>query len=217
MKRCFSMLLVLLLSWVTAVAQPFSGEIAAFKKQDSISFPAANQILFVGSSSFTMWKDVQQYFPSHPVINRGFGGSTLLDVTRYASDVIFKYKPKQIVIYCGENDIAGDSTVTSKIVFERFKKLYADIRTAMPRVSVVYISMKPSPNRVQLMPKFEQANRLIKKFISKKNKTMFIDVYHAMLNTDGTPMTDIFLEDQLHMNAKGYVIWKKIIQPVLVK
>jgi lysophospholipase L1-like esterase len=77
--------------------------------------------------------------------------------------------------------------------------------------------MKPSPNRVQLMPKFEQANRLIKNFLSKKSKTIFIDVYHAMLNTDGTPMTDIFLEDQLHMNAKGYAIWKKIIQPVLVK
>ena len=91
----------------------FWNDIEAFKKKDAASMPPKNAILFVGSSSFTRWTDVQQYFPSHPIINRGFGGSTLVDVIRYADDIIFPYQPKQIVIYCGENDIASSDTVTA--------------------------------------------------------------------------------------------------------
>jgi len=90
-----------------AIAQPFIEDIRAFKKQDSVSTPPKHSILFVGSSSFTKWKDVADYFPGYSIINRGFGGSTLVDVIRYADDVIFPYDAKQIVIYCGENDLAS--------------------------------------------------------------------------------------------------------------
>ena len=107
---------------------PFWGDIQAFKHQDSIEAPQQHAILFVGSSSFTKWTDVQTYFPGYTIINRGFGGSSLPDVTRYEKDVIFRYKPKQIVMYCGENDLAASDTVTSQMVFDRFKKLFTDIR-----------------------------------------------------------------------------------------
>jgi len=36
-----------------------------------------------------------------------------------------------------------------------------------------------------------------------------------MLGADGKPMPDIFIGDKLHMNAKGYAIWQKIIEPYL--
>jgi hypothetical protein len=100
-------LLLCLLSVITAktIAQPFFNEIQKFRQQDSISAPPAHPILFVGSSSFRMWKDVQSYFPGYTIINRGFGGSGLSNVIQYADDVIFKYNPRQIVIYCGENDL----------------------------------------------------------------------------------------------------------------
>src|SRR5690349_14110968 len=105
------LLLVLVFVFAGAFAQqqkpPFWEDIQAFKKQDSTHFPGTGKILFVGSSSFTFWKDVQDYFPGHPIINRGFGGSSIPDVIRYRQDVIFKYKPKQVVIYCGENDFAA--------------------------------------------------------------------------------------------------------------
>ncbi|HEV8273318.1 MAG TPA: G-D-S-L family lipolytic protein, partial [Chitinophagaceae bacterium] len=83
--------------------QPFWNDIQNFKKQDSVSFPPKNAILLIGSSSFTKWTDVQDYFPGYTIINRGFGGSTLLDQIRYVNDIVFPYDPKQIVIYCGEN------------------------------------------------------------------------------------------------------------------
>jgi len=106
----------LLLLFVTIIlnAQPFANDIAAFKKQDSIAPPPKNAILFVGSSSFTKWKDVQSYFPNYTIINRGFGGSILLDVIRYEKDIIFPYQPKQIVIYCGEKIIYRHPTTNAK-------------------------------------------------------------------------------------------------------
>lgn len=198
-------------------AQPFAGEIAEFKKQDSVSFPPQNAVLFVGSSSFRMWKDVQDHFPGHVIINRGFGGSTLLDVTRYANDIILPYKPKQVLIYCGENDFAANDSLNPAQLAQRFIDLFKIIRGRYRKVPIAYVSMKPSPSRKHLMEKFDAANVMIREFLAKKRRTAFIDVYHAMLKEDGTPMTDIFLGDNLHMNAKGYAIWQQLIEPHLLK
>src|SRR5437870_5399481 len=109
----------------TKTSPPFWNDIQNFKKQDSIHFPLKNAILFICSSSFTKWTDVQDYFPGYTIINRGFGGSTLLDVIRYAYDVILPYQPKQVVIYCGENDLAASDTVSATDVVQRFKTLFA--------------------------------------------------------------------------------------------
>lgn len=197
--------------------QPFWNDILSFRKADSLHPPATGQILFVGSSSFTMWKDVQTWFPGYDIINRGFGGSSLPDVIRYADDVIFKYKPRQIVIYCGENDLAAADSVTAGMVVSRFKILFGMIRQRMPRVPVVFVSLKPSPSRQHLMPRMLQANTAVKQFLKKKKHTTFIDVYHPMLEADGKPKPDIFSDDNLHMNAGGYAIWQKLIEPHLLK
>ncbi|GAB2810692.1 SGNH/GDSL hydrolase family protein [Ferruginibacter profundus] len=202
---------------VVANAQPFASDIAAFKKQDAIDAPPKNAILFVGSSSFTKWKDVQSYFPGHTIINRGFGGSVLNDVIRYEKDIIFPYQPKQIVIYCGENDVASSDTVSGKIVLARFKKLYTDIRQQLPATSIVFISLKPCPSRWQMRDRMIDANKRIRKYLKKKKNTSFVSVWKAMLDADGKPIAGIFIEDRLHMNAKGYAIWQKILEPYLQK
>ena len=218
MKRILFFLALVILVIPASLAQPYAKEIADFKKQDSLSFPESGQILFVGSSSFTLWKDVQQYFPQHPIINRGFGGSTLLDVTRYEADIIFPYKPKQIVIYCGENDIANDSTVTGAVVFGRFKKLYDDIRLNLGKVPIVYVSMKPSPSRWHLRAKQTDGNERIRKFLrKKKRRAVFVDVWPGMLGADGKPREELYIADKLHMNAQGYIIWQKLLEPLLLK
>lgn len=200
----------------SAATPPFWNDIQNFKKQDSIHFPPKNAILFIGSSSFTKWTDVQQYFPGYKIINRGFGGSTLLDQIRYANDIIFPYQPKQIIIYCGENDLASSDTVTAAMVFDRFKQLFQIIR-AKTEAPIANISMKPSPSRRHLFSKMRQGNQLIKDFLATQKNTVFIDVHQKMLNTLGEPFPEIFLSDSLHMNAKGYAIWQKEIQPYLLK
>lgn len=221
MKKVFVSMLLLFVVLVTNAQNkepfPFWNEVQKFKTADSAAFPVANQVLFIGSSSFTMWKDVQTYFPDRKILNRAFGGSTLADVIRYRYDVIFPYQPKQIVIYCGENDFASSDTVTVELVMQRFTTLFNYIRAKYKNVPVAYVSMKPSPSRVHLLDKYKEANQKIKSFLSTKPNTKFVDVYSAMLNENGEPMPDIFLKDNLHMNAKGYAIWKTKLEKVLLK
>ena len=216
-KKAVNIFFLIVFLHFAAGAQPFAAEIAAFKKKDSISFPPQDAILFVGSSSFTKWTDIQNYFPGHTIINRGFGGSTLPDLIRYEQAVIFPYRPKQVVIYCGENDIASADSISGEIVFKRFKRLFQDIRNQFPKIPLVYISMKPCPLRWHMQERLVEGNSLIKKYLKKKKQTKFISVWNSMLDPDGKPREDIFIEDKLHMNAKGYAIWQKIIEPVLIK
>jgi len=217
MKK-LSIIFLLLLPGFSQAQQPaFWNDIQAFKKQDSTHFPGTNKILFVGSSSFTKWTDVQSYFPSYPIINRGFGGSSLTDVIRYKDDIIFKYRPKQIVIYCGENDLAASDTVSAETVVKRFKELFLSIRSRYPNTPVMYISMKPSPSRQLLLPKMIKGNETIRKYLATKKNTVFIDVYKEMIDDEGKPRPELFLDDNLHMNKNGYVIWQKLLQPHLLK
>jgi lysophospholipase L1-like esterase len=213
--KSFTFLVILSLHG-NVFAQPFMSEIKAFRKADSIAQPPKNAILMIGSSSFTKWKDVQEYFPEHTLLNRGFGGSSLTDVIYYAKDVVLKYKPKQILIYCGENDIAGSSLVTADTVFERFKILYGIIRSKFKRIPIAFISMKPSPSREKYLVTMQKANEQIKSFIDKQKRAAYIDVYHSMFDADGKILNHIFLSDKLHMNAAGYKIWQGIIGPYLV-
>ena len=202
---------------VVAQKPPFYDDIQNFKSQDSISKPPKNAIVFTGSSSFTRWTDMESRFPGYTVINRGFGGSSLPDVIRYADDVIFKYKPKQVVIYCGENDAAGDTTITADTITNRFNTLYKMIRKRLPKASVVFVSMKPSPSRVSVRNVVIKANEQIKQLLSKDKNAAYVDVYSKMLNSQQMPMPDLFVSDSLHMSPRGYDIWQEAIRPVLKK
>lgn len=215
MKKLLAFLLAVAVGASTVVAQedkPFYNDIRGFKIADSIQAPPQDAILFVGSSSFRMWNDLQKDFPKKVVINRGFGGSSLPHVIDYANEIIFPYNARQIVIYAGENDFAASDTVSAQTVASRFQQLFYLIREKQPDVPIVFISIKPSPSRAHLMRKMSEANQLIKEFLSEHKKTEFVDVYTLMLNESGHPKEDIFLEDKLHMNRKGYDIWKKAIK-----
>ncbi len=197
---------------------PFQPEIDAFAKADKINMPDEGKILFAGSSSFRLWKDVNDYFPGMPILNRGFGGATLLDLIQYSKETIIQYKPKQIFIYCGENDIADNDTVKPKDVFNRFKKLYSILRTQLPASTpIVFLSLKPSIARWSMHEKMAASNELIKSFVKTQKNIQFLDVYSAMLGADGQPFNDIFIADKLHMNTKGYAIWQKLISPLLLQ
>lgn len=211
------LLLFVIISCYSANAQPFINEIKAFRRADSTSMPPQNAILLIGSSSFTNWKDVAKYFPEHTIINRGFGGSSLPHMTMYAEDIIFKYNPKQIIIYCGENDLTGGPSITADTIFNRVKKLHQLIRSRYKKVPIAYISMKPSPSREKYLETMQKGNALIKGFMEQQKRSSYIDVYSSMLDANGKVLTHIFISDKLHMNAEGYKIWQGVIAPYLVK
>ncbi|RYF95882.1 MAG: G-D-S-L family lipolytic protein [Chitinophagaceae bacterium] len=215
-------LLILVLLWaVQASAQEeqpaFWDDVQAFRKQDSIAQPPSKAILFIGSSSFTMWKNPQQDFPGSTIINRAFGGSTLLDQLRYVKDIVYPYNAKQIVIYCGENDIASSDTISAATVANRFYELFQLIRKKLPKAQVTFISMKPSPSREFALPRLRAANDMIRTFLATKKRTTYVDVYKEMITDEGKPRPELFLTDNLHMNRAGYDIWIRLMQPYLLK
>jgi lysophospholipase L1-like esterase len=220
MKKILVLILFLALSLESVKAQTapaFWQDIVAFKKQDEDQRPPVNPILFVGSSSFTRWNNIQESFPGYPILNRGFGGSTLVDVIRYAYDVILPYQPKQVVIYCGENDLASADSISSDEAVRRFKTLFGIIRTNLPTARISYVSIKPSPSRAHIQGKVKQANKDIKRFLKKQKNTDFIDIYDAMLSKEGVMREELYVQDRLHMQPEGYRIWQAIIAPYLLK
>ncbi|HUC80906.1 MAG TPA: SGNH/GDSL hydrolase family protein [Flavisolibacter sp.] len=218
MKKLLKLIATFLLLCTTTFAQqqkPFWNEITDFKRTDSAQAPPKNAILFTGSSSFRLWKDVQQAFPKHTIINRGFGGSSLPHAIQYADEIIFPYQPKQVVVYCGENDFGAGDSITGQTVFQRFQQLFSLIRERLPKTKITFVSMKPSPSRWHLKEKMETGNKLIKDFLKKQKKASYVDVWTPMLNDEGKPREELFVGDKLHMNEKGYAIWQEKILPHL--
>lgn len=205
----------LLLATLLQTKPPFYDDIQAFLKQDREHPPVPGQILFVGSSSFTRWKDVQKDFPNFFILNRGFGGSSIQDVIRYADQIIFPYKPKQIVVYCGENDFAAEPNLPAFKVANRFKELFHVIREKLPEVPLIYISMKPSPSREALFPKMTAANGFIRDFLATQKAAKYIDIVPLMLDAGGKPRKELFEADNLHMKRAGYEIWIRELEPFL--
>lgn len=207
MKK-FVVSLVLLLFTFSSFSQekPFWNEIQAFKKQDSIQPPKDGMMLFIGSSSFRLWKTLQDDFDNENIVNRAFGGATLLDLIHYQDDVVLKYKPKKIFIYCGENDVASSTEVTPQVVLSRFKTLHTTLRKQFPDTPIIFVSIKPSISRWSMRNTMMASNELILIYLKQDPNATFVNIWHLMLENE-EPRKDIFVEDNLHMNAKGYAIW----------
>lgn len=191
------------------IPHAFEKEIQAFEASDRTNPPPKNAILFVGSSSIRMWKTLAQDFPEYRVLNRGFGGSQISNAIYFAERIVLPYRPPVIVMYSGGNDLnAGKSAET---VFNDFKAFVSKVRAALPQTRIVYISVAPNPARWAQMDRIREANRLIRDYTQQESGLSFIDVHPHMLGEDGKPKPDIYLNDNLHMNANGYLIWKKVV------
>lgn len=166
-------------------------------------------VLFTGSSSVRMWKDVADYFPEYNVINNGFGGSHFSDLIYYYDQLIPKYNPDYLFIYEGDNDIASDKK--PRKILKEAKSLVARIQKDLPQTKVFLISAKPSVARWQYSKEYQRLNKKLKRMCRKSNKLEFADVWNAMLDENGQVFNDVFLDDNLHMNKKGYDIWGEVI------
>ncbi|MBC9798225.1 GDSL-type esterase/lipase family protein [Sinomicrobium weinanense] len=192
----------------------FQKQINRFKQQDARSMPDPGVIVFTGSSSVGGWKQLDSCFPDHRVINRGFGGSRLFDALYYFDDIIAKYKPDQVVLYSGENDIASGKSPGK--VKRLFKKFHRRFKKELPGARLIFVSIKPSITRWRKYPDMAEANRRIERFIRRKQNVAYVDVATHMLNERGKPLPYIFKKDKLHMNPRGYTIWQEQIGPLLV-
>ncbi|WP_312090790.1 GDSL-type esterase/lipase family protein [Chryseobacterium sp.] len=217
MKNIFSFILIFTFGFFfSQIKKPiFWDDIQNFKKIDQQTAPPENAILLLGSSSFTKWQDVSDYFPGKTIINRGFGGSRLKDLNDYADDLLKPYHPKQIIIYCGENDLADNVNLKPETVVARYKEFYAKIRERFPTVQVDYISIKFSPSREHLWQKIKEVNSKISKFMKKEKNADYIDITQVMNDSNGNIRKDLFLDDMLHITPEGYRLWSSVMNPYM--
>ena len=192
---------------------PFENEIKAFEAADAKHAPPQGAILFLGSSSIRKWTTVAADFPDLAVINRGFGGSMIPDSTRYVPRIVTPYKPRLIVFFAGDNDLAAKHTPLQ--VLADFKAFTAAVHAALPETRIMFLSIKPSLARRKLLLTQTEANGLVKDFIASDKLLSYVDVANPMLGADGQPRPELFGPDGLHMNRTGYELWTSILKPLL--
>lgn len=193
----------------------FEDEINAFKESDKNDPPQPGSYLFIGSSSIKIWKTLKDDFAGYPVLNRGFGGSHFSDAIYYFNDIVKPYEPSKIIIYEGDNDIASEKSID--LIFSDFKELLKMINKNLNDPEIAVIAAKPSPQRWHLKNQYEALNLKLEKFCSKKKRMTYIDVFNHMLTETGIPNPELFLEDSLHMNKKGYEVWTELLLPFIEK
>lgn len=186
--------------------------IAAFEKADAKSLPEKNGLLFVGSSSIRLW-NLPQSFPDRKAINRGFGGSQIIDSVHFAKRIILKHRPKTVVLYAGDNDIAAGKS--PETVAADFAKFVRTVHAELPKTRILFIAIKPSLARWNLAGKMQRANEMIARQCKQDDRLVYVDIFKPMLGESGTPRKELFRKDGLHLNAKGYALWASILKPHL--
>ncbi len=200
----------------TAFFSRYEFEIIEFEQIDSVEGIKYGKVLFVGSSSFRKWLNMEQDLFPVPVINRGFGGSTMPELDYYFFRLVTPYKPKAIVIYEGDNDVLAPF-LTPEIILKSFDIFKELTEQYLPKTKIFFISIKPSPSREEYLSKMKETNELIKQYCIKNKGLYYIDITKPMFTENGQIREDIFRNDRLHMNEKGYKIWGEIIKEALLK
>jgi lysophospholipase L1-like esterase len=182
----------------------------AFASADQAQRPASGGVLFVGSSTIRLWPHLAQDFSAQPVLlQRGFGGSTLADCSALTHELVTQYKPRQVLIYAGDNDLAEGRPPADLLA--SFARFVQRVRAELPGTRIDYIAIKPSPSRLTLLPKIREANALIASHAKTLKDVGYIDIFSPMLTAEGQPRPELFLTDRLHLNAAGYQLWQSVI------
>jgi len=194
----------------------FEASIRAFEDMDATEPPPRGAIVCVGSSTIGGWRaTIRDDLAPLTVIPRGFGGSNMNDVLYYTERVVIAYDPRAVLLYEGSNDLAAG--VSPEVFLDALRTFVAKVHLRLPETRIYIISIKPSPARRVFWPEMSRANALLAEECAGDNRLCYISIVEGMLRPDGRPREDIFLDDRLHMNAKGYEIWRDAVRPVLLE
>jgi lysophospholipase L1-like esterase len=191
----------------------WEAEIRRFEEQDRTAPPTPGSILFLGSSTIRLWKTLRDDFPGLPVLNRGFGGSTIADSTAFVDRIVTPYRPRRIVFYAGDNDLA-EGLLPGEVVRD-FEAFVRRVRRDLPDTGIAFLAIKPSLARAKLQARAREVNGRIKQFASRTRGVEFIDTFTPMLTPAGDARPELFGPDGLHMNRDGYALWRDIVAPAL--
>jgi lysophospholipase L1-like esterase len=229
MKRLASTAIILLAAIPSALSQQggprsyaesrdyskWEKEVAAYETSDRQNPPPKGGILFIGSSTIRLWKTLAEDYPNLKVINRGFGGTEIVDSTHFADRLIFPHEPKQIFLRAGGNDIHNGRT-PSEVAID-FRKFVRVIHERLPKTEILYISVSPAPSRWGESDKYRELNRLIRGMALEMPRVGFVDTFDMVLRADGSARPELFVKDRLHFSPEGYELLRARVRPFLAQ
>ncbi|WP_425637463.1 GDSL-type esterase/lipase family protein [Algoriphagus yeomjeoni] len=207
----FALLLVIQFSFAQEL--PFQEEVNNRAKEIDEAGWVKGSAVFTGSSSVRMWKNLQEQFPDVAIINSAFGGSTADQLLMHLDKTVLRFEPSKVFIYEGDNDINAGQEISD--IMENLDELATKIHAKYPNTTVNLIAAKPSPSRWDKKVSYVALNDLIRQYATTHDKVNIVNVWDIMIDDTGKPKADIFIEDNLHMNDKGYALWKEVFTPFM--
>ncbi|WPR74253.1 GDSL-type esterase/lipase family protein [Algoriphagus sp. NG3] len=193
--------------------KPFQEEVSNRAMEIDADGWKPGAVVFTGSSSVRMWKNLKEQFPEVALINSAFGGSQAHELLIHLDETVLRYAPSKVFIYEGDNDINAGQEISD--IMDSLDKIVTKIHSKHPETIVNLIAAKPSPSRWDKKVSYEALNDLIRQYATTHDNVNIVNVWDIMLDDSGNPRADIFLEDNLHMNEKGYELWKEVFTPFL--
>ncbi|WP_338221920.1 GDSL-type esterase/lipase family protein [Algoriphagus sp. oki45] len=208
LQLIFSLALISQLGFAQQV--PFENEVKQISaKYDSLGWKAGSTV-FTGSSTIRMWSNLEETFPREDLINTGFGGSKASDLERHLFPLVIKFEPSRVFIYEGDNDLWAGVEVAD--ILTSLDNIVTRIHLINPDIEIFLIGAKPSPSRWEKRASYQIFNQKLSEYCRAKEKVEFVDVWKALTNSDGSPRPELYIQDQLHLNQEGYVIWAGIFE-----
>jgi lysophospholipase L1-like esterase len=189
----------------------YEDDILAFERTDAEKYPPPGCAVFTGSSSIRGWRTLREDFAEMDVVNRGFGGSHISDCIHYAPRIVVQYHPTAVVLYAGDNDVAGGKS--AETVLADFREFVRTVHGRIGPRAIYFVSIKPSLARWELWPEMQRANELVRGWAAEQDAVYYIDIATPMLGEDGKPRPELFVEDGLHLNEEGYELWTEAVKP----
>lgn len=193
-----------------AVTPPAS--VSNWVPQDQVDPPAQGSLVFLGSSSIRRWESVTRDFADYKVIQRGYGGALITDLTPMIPWVVTPYNPSAVVVWGGTNDLtAGRSGMQVHADFTNFLNT---LRKDLPNVPLFYLGITPTPANSATTTERQAANTLIQATIGTDPNSHYVDLPAYFNTLTPTELEDIYV-DPVHLNRAGYAKWLEIIRPAV--
>jgi lysophospholipase L1-like esterase len=172
-------------------------------------------IVFVGSSIFHRWTQLEAQMAPLPVVNVAFDGSQTSDMLRILDSRVLPHRPSVIAYYCGSNDV--DAGEPADAIVDRIRQFVVRATAALPATPIVFMSINRAPEKRDRWSVVDAVNARVEALARQSKSLQYIDVNPALFNSDGSPRMELYLADQLHFRPPAYEAFTKILKPVLTK
>jgi lysophospholipase L1-like esterase len=179
----------------------------------AVSAAQSGPIVFVGSSIFHRWTALSTQMAPLPIVNLAFDGAETADMLRLVDARVVPYKPRVVAYYCGSNDV--DAGEGADAIVDRIRQFIDRVRTALPGVRVVFVSVIRAPEKQRRWDVVDDVNRRVRTYAAATSGMEYVDVNPLVFGADGTPRFDLYLSDQLHYRPKAYEAFAAALKPVL--